>query len=214
MNDHADWELEDVEPCAQAHADTFFLPALTERTTQRVGDLVRLHFILRTPASDAPRAERMWVEITHALADDGRYRGVLTNVPGFIKDIRQGDELAFEPRHIARIMIKKDDPRWVECAEQKAMVSAMAFAAGELVRFAYREKPDRLDDSGWRMFTGHEGEGYVDDQGNIRLCVVGWLLDKDPSLDFFIREPVGAVFERRADHEPWARVTDWNPDAD
>lgn len=210
----ADWELEDVERCAKENPDAFFIPALSERTSQQSGDLVRLHFILQGPVVDAPRAERMWVEVTHPLASDSRYRGVLTNVPGFLKDIRQGDEILFEPRHIARTMIKKGDPRWVECAEQKAMVSDMAFAKGEIIRFAYREKSDRPEDSGWRMFTGHEGEDYINDAKNIRLCVVGWLLEKEPSLDFFIREPVGSVFERRADHEPWVRVTDWNPGPD
>lgn len=214
MKDRSDWELEDAEQYAQAHADAFFVPALTERTTQRVGDLVRLHFTLRAPVADAPRAERMWVEITQALADDVRYCGVLTNVRGFIKNIRQGDELVIEPRHLARSMIKRSDPRWAECTEQKAMVSAMALGNGEMIRFAYREKPDRPDDSDWRMFTDHEREGYVDDPGNIRLCDVGWLLDEDPSLDFFIREPIGAAFKRRVDDEPWVRVTDWNPETD
>lgn len=206
-----DWELEDVERRALADAGTFFCPGLAERRSQQVGEIVRLHFIMKNPPSDAPRAERMWVEITGALGDDDCYRGVLTNVPDFIKGIRQGDELLFSPRHIARTVIRQGDPRWVECAEQKVFVSAMAFSQGEMIRFAYREPADCAEDSGWRMFTGHESQDYADDPANIRLCVVGWLLNKEPSLDFFIREPVGTAFERRADHDPWVRVTDWTP---
>ena len=206
-----DWELEDVELSAKERPGSFFIPSLAERRSQPVGEIVRLHFTLRNPTGAAPRAERMWVEITRSLDGEDGYRGVLTNAPVFIKGIRKGDELAFSPRHVARTMIRKDDPRWVECAEQKALVSAMAFDPGEMIRFAYREPADRAEDSGWRMFTGHEGQGYADDARNIRPCVVGWLLDKEPSLDVFIREPVGAVFERRADGAPWVRVTDWTP---
>lgn len=207
----AEWELEDVERCAQENPASFFIPTRAERRSQRIGDLVRLHFLLRVPIAGAPRAERMWVEVTQDLAGDGRYRGVLTNVPGFLQDVHQGDEIAFEPRHIARTLIKQGDPRWVDCAEQRAMVSEMAFLPGEMIRFAYRENPDHSEDSGWRLFTGHEKEDYVNDAKNIRLCVVGWLLDHDPSLDLIIREPAGSVFERRTGHGPWVRVTDWSP---
>ncbi|MCK6486982.1 MAG: hypothetical protein L6R48_01355 [Planctomycetes bacterium] len=68
----ADRDLEDVERCVRENPDTFFIPALSERASQRIGDLVRLHFILRVRVADAPQAECMWVEITHPLAADGR----------------------------------------------------------------------------------------------------------------------------------------------
>ena len=58
------WVLEDVEAAREANPDRFFIPSLEERKSKAVGDLVRLHFILTEQVENAPRAERMWVEIT------------------------------------------------------------------------------------------------------------------------------------------------------
>src|SRR6185369_7980569 len=92
-----------------------------------------------------------------------QYTGVLTNAPVFIKAINKGDSLSFGPEHIAQTIIKKSDPRWFDCADKKALVSEMAFEKDEVVRFAYRETPDDDEDSGWRLFTGHESDEYTDD---------------------------------------------------
>jgi hypothetical protein len=58
--------LEDVEETAHECPDSFFIPTLQKRKTQRVGDSVRLHFLLENPAEGDPRAERMWVAVTRA----------------------------------------------------------------------------------------------------------------------------------------------------
>ena len=79
------------------------------------------------------------------------------------------------------------------------------------MRFLYREAADGKEDSGWRMFTGHETQEYSDDPKNIRLVEVGYMLDRDPSLLQPLKEGAGAVFERRAKAEPWNKVTDWTP---
>jgi len=194
-----------------ANPETFAIPNLHERMSQQIGDQVKLLFVLRNPVVDGPRAERMWVQISSALSSTGDYIGVLTNRPTHIRDLNPGDVITFKPCHIAATIIRTSDPRRVSCAEQKALVSAMVFKTGERMRFAYREAPDHDEDSGWRMFTGHESQDYNDDPGNIRVCIVGALLDRDPSLYDFIREPAGAVFERRVDGDPWVRVTDWQP---
>ena len=88
-------------------------------------------------------------------------------------DLKQGAEVTFKPCHIARTIIKKGDPRWIECANQKALVSEMCFATGECVRFLYRQDADRKEDSGWRMFTGHETQEYNDDPKSVRVVEVG-----------------------------------------
>jgi hypothetical protein len=75
----------------------------------------------------------------------------------------------------------------------------------------YRQGADRKEDSGWRMFTGHETEEYNDDPKNVRIVEVGYMLDRDPSLSQPLKEGVGAVFERRTQDEPWNKVTDWTP---
>ncbi len=174
--------LEDVEKTARENPETFFIPSDEERKSQRVGDSVRLHFRLQNPSPGESRAERMWVTITQEQGFLRPYKGVLENTPVFIEDLKQGVEVTFKSCHIAQTIIKKDDPRWIECASLKALVSEMCFAKGECVRFLYRQGVDRKEDSGWRMFTGHETQEYNDDPKNIRIVEVGYMLDRDPSL--------------------------------
>ncbi len=203
--------LEDVEKTAKESPETFFIPSEVERKAQRVGYSVRLHFQLKDPAPGNPQTERIWVTITQEQGLFRPYRGVLENAPAFIEDLKQGMEVMFKPCHIAQTIIKKGHPRWINCASLKAFVSEMCFLRGECVRFLYRERPDREEDSGWRMFTGHETDDYSNDAKNIRIVDVGFMLDRDPSLLQPLKEGTGAVFERSAKDEPWNRVTDWTP---
>ena len=204
--------LENVEKVAQTHPDTFFIPPIDERQNQEIGDSVRLHFLLDNPNEGEPRAERMWVTVTQTRNLLRPYRGTLENSPVYIDDLNIGDEVEFKPCHIARTIIKEDDPRWIDSAEQKALVSSMCFDEGECVRFLYREKADRDEDSGWRMFTGHESEEYTNEANNIRIVEVGWLLDRDPSLLEPLKQGVGAVYERDDQGSHWKIVTDWTPE--
>ena len=134
--------LEDVEQTARENPDTFFLPAIEERKSQRVGDSVRLHFIIKNPADGEPRAERMWVTVTQTHGFLRPYKGKLQNLPAYIEDLKPGAEIRFKPCHIARTIIKKGDPGWIDGANLKAFVSEMCFQSGECVRFLYREAPD------------------------------------------------------------------------
>lgn len=165
--------LEDVEKAARENPESFFIPSKEERKSQRAGDSVRLHFRLRNPSAGEPQAERMWVTITQEQGFLKPYKGVLENSPAFIEDLEQGAEVTFKACHIARTIIKKGDPRWIDGANLKALVSEMCFAAGECVRFIYRQGADREGDSGWRLFTGHETEEYNDDPKNVRIVEVG-----------------------------------------
>jgi len=202
-------KLENIEQTAKQNPDTFFIPSVEERKHQKVGDSVRLHIWLKSPSEDEPRAERMWVTITQEQGLFKPYKGILENQPVYIDDLTIGDEVIFQPCHIARVIIKKDSPNWIDSSEQKALVSEMCFIKGEVVRFLYREKADRKEDSGWRMMTGHETDEYNDDPANIRIVDVGYMLDKDSSLLEPLKEGIGAVFEREAKDKPWQRVTDW-----
>lgn len=204
-------KLEDVEKSAKENPETFFIPSEQERKSQRVGDSVRLHFCVKDPAPGEPRAERMWVTITQEQGLFKPYRGVLENKPAFIKDLEAGTEITFKPCHIAQTIIKKGDRRWIDSANLKALVSELCFAKGEYVRFLYREHADREEDSGWRMFTGHETDEYNDNPKNIRIVDVGYMLDRDPSLLTPLKEGIGATFERATKDDAWNRVTDWTP---
>lgn len=203
--------LQNVEEAAKQNKDSFFIPSVEDRFNQEPGDMVRLHFFVKDADINDPRAERMWVEVTERTSNPIKYRGFLTNQPFCIEDLNPGDEIEFEPKHIARIIIKKSDPRWIGINEDMAFVSAMCFESGEYVRFLYREKVDREGDSGWRMFTGHETQEYTDDPQNTRLIEVGWMLDRDSSLLEVLKGDFGSVFERQTLNSNWVKVTDWSP---
>jgi hypothetical protein len=208
-----EYYLEDVEQTAKQFPDRFFIPTIEERKAQNIGDLVRLHFVLNIKGENYPRAERMWVEIFEKGNGGNNFKGYLTNQPQYLKSISVGDTIEFEAKHIARTIIKKDDPQHVECAEQKAFVSEKVFEENEIVRFMYKEKADSEEDSGWRLFTGHESDEYANDANNIRLVYVGWLLDFDKTLfKPFKTGNNGDAFERNDKNDEWEKVEDWEPE--
>ena len=204
-------ELENVEQSARANPETFFIPTASERENQDIGDSVRLHFLLASPSEEEPRAERIWVTITQRRSFFRSYKGKLQTQPVFISNLGVGSEIAFQPHHIARTIIKKSDPRWIDYAEKKALVSKMCLEPGGIVRWLYRQTPDRDEDSGWRMFSGLETPEYNEDPANIRIANVDWLLDRDPTLLEPLKHNVGVAFERKEKNQPWARLADWNP---
>jgi len=78
--------------------DAYEIPEVEVRESLVPGILVKLVFELAEPADGAPRAERMWVEITHAK--NKKYKGVLRNDPYYIASISEGDKVEFGPEHI------------------------------------------------------------------------------------------------------------------
>jgi hypothetical protein len=92
-----------------------------------------------------------------------------------------------------------------------ALVSRRITDEGMPVRFMYREAPDRDQDSGWRMFSGYEGDGYSDDPKNIAIVPLSHFQESDRRVDALLDEPVGSVFERAPEAEEFARITDWQP---
>ncbi len=92
-----------------------------------------------------------------------------------------------------------------------ALISKMCMENGNTIRFLYREKADREQDSGWRMFTGLESDEYNNDPSNIRIVNVGYLLDKDTTLLEPLQGGFGSVYERDEKNKPWRKVENWNP---
>jgi hypothetical protein len=212
----ATWHLENVELSAKENPDSFFIPPEEERTNRREGQLVKLVFVLDNPSSpEDPRAERMWVEVSKEMSPSSpslSYSGILTNDPLHIKDLSAGDIIKFKPEHIAEVILEKGDPRWIDSGNLAALVSKMALEKGSLIRFLYREDPDNERDSGWRMLTGLETDEYNEDAENIKIVNVGWLLNRDPSLLYPLKNGTpGDAFERNSEHDEWVRVTDWAP---
>src|SRR5690242_11880901 len=130
-----EWMLEDVERANELSPNSFFIPSLKERKEQKKGDLVRLHFIIINPEEESPRAERMWVEITGKKLLSNKYVGILTNQPEYLKTLNAGNTIEFEARHIARTIIKKSNPFWLEIGEKMAVVSKKCLEEGNIIRW-------------------------------------------------------------------------------
>ncbi|MNB76673.1 hypothetical protein D3C75_233430 [compost metagenome] len=204
-----EWILENVEETSLLHPESFFIPSEHERSSQQTGRLVRLHFVLTNPAEGGPRAERMWVEITGQDPVSCRYTGILTNAPEYLKSLKLGDTVQFEPKHIARTILREGDPLWLEVGEKMALVSKKCLEPGSAVHWMYRQAPEREQDSGWRLFAGDENEAYLGNSNNVRLMHVYAIMDQDPSLLEPFKGEVGSAFERESRDGAWVRVRDW-----
>jgi hypothetical protein len=207
------WKLANTLETSIKYKDTFFIPNETERNNRKPGDEVQLHFILKNKTRNEPSVERMWVEITEVSdGKDLRYKGMLLNSPVLIKDLKMNDMIEFRADNIARIIIEKDDPRWIDSFEQKALVSKKYYENNGIINFLYREEPVNEKDSGWRMFTGVEDDEYSHDPENIELITVGHLLDKDPSLLEPLKDGYGAAYERDNEQRRWEKIENWLED--
>jgi hypothetical protein len=207
------WELENVVKTSLENKDAFFIPSENERNNQKINDKVRLHFILKNPSENEPCAERMWVEIIkRTVGKITKYVGILTNQPAFIKDLKIFGEIEFNANNIAQTIIKKDDPRWIDSDEKYALVSKKYLEKDAVIRFLYRQEPDRDEDSGWRMFTGLENDEYANDPENIKIINIGYLLNKDPGLLEPLKNGYGVAFERKSKKAKWKKIEDWKPE--
>ena len=79
------FSLENVFAEHQKKPRHFLIPSQEEINQLRLGDQVRLIFVLDTVLENGCRAERMWVELTEIC--DEKFKGRLTNKPAFITSI-------------------------------------------------------------------------------------------------------------------------------
>jgi hypothetical protein len=101
------------------------------------------------------------------------------------------------------------EERWFGEFAKRAIVSTRVARDAEPVRFLYREVPDRVDDSGWRVFAGDESDEYSNAPGNLVILPLRDLIDRDPGLKAILRTPARCAFERKDPKTPFAKVDDY-----
>ena len=79
------WKLEDAQKIADEFPYTFYKPSSEVVSQLKAGNQAKLIFEFESDDPEAPRAERMWVEIT--AVEDGKFSGYLDNDPAFIRDL-------------------------------------------------------------------------------------------------------------------------------
>ena len=160
------YSLEDVQAKHQKNPRHFLIPSQEEINQLKLGDQVRLIFVLDTVLENGCRAERMWVELTEIR--DGKFKGRLTNQPAYITSIQLGDELDFAREHIASLMVPQ-----LNLDTQK----------GAMINWAVHDLPHHPQDSGWQFFTGYESQEDLDDPSKIAIISLEAALDIEPLLE-------------------------------
>ena len=170
------YSLEDVQAKHQKNPRHFLIPSQEEINQLKMGDQVRLIFVLDTVLENGCRAERMWVELTEIC--DGKFKGRLTNQPAYITSIQLGDELDFAREHIASLML----PQLNLDTQKGAMITKDCFLRRE-INWAIHDEPHHPQDSGWQFFTGYESQEDLDDPSKIAIISLEAALDIEPLLE-------------------------------
>jgi len=110
---------------------------------------------------------------------------------------------------------KKKEPNFEDFpAIGGLMVSKMVVDDNIKPGFMYREKRNRPEDSGWRIFTGLESEDYTGDPNNVGIYNPSTILKIDPSIADILLMGVGSVYERASEKTEWYKVTDFELEDD
>jgi hypothetical protein len=64
------------------------------------------------------------------------------------------------------------------------------------VGYLYREEPDNENDSGWRVFSGQEPEGYEEEATNFAMYNASTILEIDPTIRPLLGSVAPIAFER------------------
>lgn len=155
-------------------------------------DHVKLIFAFDCDDPKAPAAERMWVKITSISRQ--KFEGLLDNDPAYIQDIKCGDPISFQARHIIQVSIDDPTPSIVDRYIARCFVSHRILKDRQRVGYLYREDPDTEEDSGWRLLAGDESDEYVDDSNNLSFVSLGAVLNIDDSFVDLLESPAGCQF--------------------
>lgn len=167
--------LEDITVRAKEDVRHFMQPTEAEISNLKVGEMVRLFFVLNFETDNSPRAERMWVEISEI--NGSNFKGYLTNQPLYIKDLQMGDIIAFEKNNIATLIITSNFDE-----KKKAIITLKALKE-RAINWLISDEPVNLEDSGWQLFYGDEDDTYLSDPNNATIISLAKVLDFEPRLE-------------------------------
>ena len=188
------WKLEDAQKIADEFPYTFYKPSHEVVSLLQKGNQAKLIFEFESNDPEAPRAERMWVEITKVRGDV--FKGYLDNDPAYIKDLKYKDPISFNACHIIDTDLDDTVPSIVDKYIKRCFVTNNILYDDETVGYLYREDPDQENDSGWRMNTGTESDEYMEDSNNISYVSLGAVLRQDNSIIHLLDREAGCAFSR------------------
>ena len=202
------WYLDNVYDLSKASPYTFYVPSPEVLDILKVGDLVKLIFVMEEPEEDNFRGERMWVEITYVKGNS--FIGKLDNEPLRLP-LKIGDEISFGIENICDTEYK--DPyssEWDFYFDTLVTVSEDVLEKREF-NFMLSDNPHGEGDSGWTIFSGYEDNDFLSESENYQLVSVGVILNMDDSILDFIQEPPLCAYERDDEGE-FYKIEDYNWD--
>ncbi len=186
------WNLENAQKIADEFPYTFHKPSKEVVSKLKDGNQAKLIFEFESDDPEAPRAERMWVEITEAKK--GIFSGYLDNEPAYISDLKYKDPIEFNEHHIIDTDLDDPVPSITDKYIKRCFVTNNILYEGQPVGYLYREEPDHEDDSGWRFTTGTETDEYMDDADNTSCVSLGAVLREDDSFLDLLERKAGVAF--------------------
>jgi hypothetical protein len=188
------WKLEDVSDRAKDAKYTFYLPSNEALNMLAVGDVVKVIFQCDVANDKGWSAERMWVQINKV--DSGHFEGYLDNDPYYIPDIKAGDRVEFEKKHIIQMSIDDPVPSVVEQYAPRCYVTNSILRDNKKVSRLYREKPeeDEHDYSGWTLLSIDDSDEYLNDPDNWNYVSLGAVLNRDDSFIELLDSDVGSDY--------------------
>lgn len=192
------WQIEDITELAKENKYTFYIPPKSVIEKLEKGNLARMIFLFESDNPEAPRAERMWVEIKERNGD--KFKGYLTNMPLYIEDLTIGDEIEFETKNIIDSDLKNKEEDLVEKYIHRCFVTNEVNKKKRKIKYLYREESlgeqkEGIYDSGWRIMAGDESQDYMDDKNNFQILSLGYVLNIDDTIIDILDEPIGSQFE-------------------
>jgi hypothetical protein len=180
-------QLSDGIALAKEFPYTFEIPSKKTLKKLKKGDLVKLIFEIESNDDEATSAERMWVKIQEQKGKS--LTGLLDNKPKFIQNLKIGDLIDFEERHIIATEYAEDIISLPQKYSKHCFVTNNILYEGTKIGYLYRENPDHDDDSGWRIMPAEVSDEYLNNAENCSYVSLGAVLTRDDSIVDILSTP-------------------------
>jgi len=97
-----------------------------------------------------------------------------------------------------RYKLAQEDIRPMAEGRGAGIASDHIVVDGRKVGFMYRESPTTSVDSGWRFFSGHEEQSYVDDPEHLAFYDINTIANYDAAIIPYLDAAIGTAFGRVA----------------
>jgi len=94
------WSLIDADQLAIKSPDIIAAPSKEVIEPLEKGSDAKLVFSIKNDDPSIPNVEQLWVELL--LVQDNKYLGQIKDNPIYIKDLKRGEMIEFEDRHIIK----------------------------------------------------------------------------------------------------------------